>query len=202
MGIPPRLLHGAARVVGRWRAALWAKGARCATTTSHKTPHNQLETEGPGSAEPIHEVSAHVAHEPVHRLDASNAADPERVRARVDRLGGSTLANRVRRKLLCLVVRHPDSHQRVPKVKHVVVVLHGAIKVHPSRRVDVGHVEATLLALVSRKERSPATQPGTRIGLKLPKSKKKSVGSKKSEGEKMSIGASSCPRTDSRMPSA
>ena len=23
-------LHGAARVLGRWRAALWAKGARCA----------------------------------------------------------------------------------------------------------------------------------------------------------------------------
>ena len=32
-----RLILGAARVLGRWRAALWAKGACCATTTRHKT---------------------------------------------------------------------------------------------------------------------------------------------------------------------
>jgi hypothetical protein len=36
----------------------------------------------------------------------------------------------------------------------------------------------------------------------MPKSKKKSVGSKKSEGEKMSMGASSCARMGSLLPSA
>jgi hypothetical protein len=36
----------------------------------------------------------------------------------------------------------------------------------------------------------------------MPKSKKTSVESKKSEGEKMSMGASSCARTDSLLPSA
>ena len=29
-------LHGAARVLGRWRAALWAKGARCAIVKKKK----------------------------------------------------------------------------------------------------------------------------------------------------------------------
>ena len=114
MGMLPRRLHGAARVLGRRRAALWAKGARCATTTSHKTPHNQLESKRPGSAEPIHEVSAHVPHEPVHRLDARDAANQEGVCTRMDRLGGSTRANGVRRELLRLVIRNADRHQRMP----------------------------------------------------------------------------------------
>ena len=51
------------------------EGARCATTTNHKTPQNQLEAERPRSAEPVREVSAHVPHEPIHRLDAGDTAD-------------------------------------------------------------------------------------------------------------------------------
>jgi len=81
----PRRLHSALRFGQKARRPLGEGRAL-------RNHHNQLESEGPRSAEPIHEVSAHVSHKPVHRLDASNAGDQEMMRTRVDRFGGSTRA--------------------------------------------------------------------------------------------------------------
>ena len=146
--------YGKAAPIARRGACLGQKarrpceGARCATTTYHKTPQNQLEAERPRSAEPVREVSAHVPHEPIHRLDAGDTADKKGMPAGMNCLGGSVRAERVRCELLRLFVGHADCRQSMSQVRHIGVVPNWKIEVDSSRGVDVGHdVTATKHAL-------------------------------------------------------
>ena len=77
MEMLPRKLHGAARVLGRWRAALWAKGARCAIVKIKnnkrkiKTPISNSELGSSGRCEHLlgrnHRVRQHTC-KPTFRL--------------------------------------------------------------------------------------------------------------------------------------
>ena len=64
----------------------------------------------------IREIRAHIADQPIHRLDASDVANAERIQPRVHCRGRSPGAQRERRELLRVLLGDADSNKCVAQV--------------------------------------------------------------------------------------